>query len=271
MALSPLFVEVESSILPSVRRVLVSRCPPSAQSASPPLYSSAASVISQPNAETVALVEEPAAPEGEQSQPFDETIPVEPEGAKKDHLAIGIGGNLLAGSFYGLLHQLLRPGMSKAVRRAGRAAPIMDAVGQAGIMGLACAAAGVCRQASLTLGSLATKVPLLGDTGPVGGFLQWGLGTLIGSRIGALLTDDSQMEEVQGVEGDPNNVFLANMCVMCNQPYTIGSGDKVAAFSCGHACLCAGDADCVQTYLAVRNDCPLCRTPGVHTVHTLCI
>eukprot|EP00444_Apocalathium_aciculiferum_P046535 CAMPEP_0183524452 /NCGR_PEP_ID=MMETSP0371-20130417/19902_1 /TAXON_ID=268820 /ORGANISM="Peridinium aciculiferum, Strain PAER-2" /LENGTH=266 /DNA_ID=CAMNT_0025723557 /DNA_START=36 /DNA_END=836 /DNA_ORIENTATION=+ len=183
-------------------------------------------------------------------------------------LALGIaqvGTNCLVGGMYGLFSQLVRPGLQRISRRAGVFAPAVQIGGEAGAFGIAYAVTGLCKGVALRLGSIVTKIPILGSTGPVGSALQIGLASYLGNKVGELLLAEVAEEPTQPV-------FLANMCVMCNTPFVVGGGHTVAALSCGHACLCISDADgnsCAGCYLDQRSDCPLCRVSPVQIMHEL--
>lgn len=254
---------VERSLMPGVMRVQVRRCPQIAAAAHR-LAPALPAAFEPPElvAENVELAAEPAASELVDAG----NAPARGEVVERTSLNAGIGGNILVGGIYGLVSQVLRPGLRRAARRAGTLAPAVQITGELGAFGIAHAVAGMCKGAAEVLGGVVSRVPLLGGAGAVGAALQMGIASYVGNKVGELLVG------VEG-EGPAPPVFLANMCVMCNTQFTVGGGQKVAALSCGHACLCAdGGADepgCCGTYLGSARDCPLCRATPVHLLHEI--
>ena len=119
-----------------------------------------------------------------------------------------VGGNVLVGGLYGLLSTLLRPGLRRLERRAGSAGQLVNMATSAGVFSLSYAVANGFGGAAGALGRVVARVPVLGGSGPIGQALQMGMGTLIGNHFAALFAPEK--------ERTLDEVFLANMCVMCN-------------------------------------------------------
>mmetsp|Transcript_93464 Transcript_93464/g.302650 ORF Transcript_93464/g.302650 Transcript_93464/m.302650 type:complete len:266 (+) Transcript_93464:90-887(+) len=257
--LQMLTAQVERSIFPGLTRIPISRCPTAPLGAAhfPRPLADAAAAAS-------AFFDPPDLLDSAGSADGSASIA---EARADGTLALGIaqvGTTCLVGGMYGLFRQLFRPGLQRISRKAGVFAPAVQIGGEAGAFGIAYAVTGLCKGAALRLGSIVTKIPILGSTGPIGSALQLGLATYLGNKVGELLLAE--------VAEEPTQLFLANMCVMCNTPFVVGGNHKVAALSCGHACLCNSDEDgnsCVGCYLDQRSDCPLCRVSPVQVMHEL--
>mmetsp|Transcript_49413 Transcript_49413/g.127518 ORF Transcript_49413/g.127518 Transcript_49413/m.127518 type:complete len:256 (+) Transcript_49413:45-812(+) len=248
--MEPVFLNVERSLVPGLTRIPAQRCPPAGARLPPP-----------PAAfEMPELVENP--PQARAGSVGAEA-PSEGGFSASDYGFEGrIGGNILAGGLYGLFSSILRPGLRRLSRKAGPAGQLVDIASSAGVSGVAYVAASAFSSSAAALGRVVAQVPILGSSGPLGQALQMGLGTWIGNTVGGLL---------QAPDRTLDEVFLANMCVMCNSALEVGSGWRVAALTCGHACLCnqGEPKSCVETYLAQRGDCPLCREQGVEVAHDI--
>lgn len=256
-AMEPLFLNVERSIVPGLMRIPVVRCLPGPRAllAPPP----------QPAAFEVPDSVDPSTSVGEAVPEASAEVSHGGFCAPEFGFESRVGGNVLTCGFYGLFSTLLRPGLRRLERRAGSVGQLVNIATSASLFGLSCAAAGAFGQTAAALGRVVSRVPILGSSGPFGQALQMGLGTLIGNKFGALFAPERVAEKTL------DEVFLANMCVMCNTGLEVGSGLRVAALTCGHACLCiqSETESCVATYLARRGDCPLCREADVEVAHEI--
>lgn len=184
-----------------------------------------------------------------------------------------VGTRCIVGGIYGMFSRLIRPGIKKLAQKAGNLAPAVEIGGEAASVGVAYAVAGLCKEGGRRLGEILTQIPLLGANNVVASAVQIGIASYLGDRLGALLVPEKDAVTAQSNNSD--SVFLSNMCVMCNTQFVIGDGHTVAAFNCGHACLCgAGQgapagASCATIYLRERLDCPLCRAENVHIMHEI--
>mmetsp|Transcript_12869 Transcript_12869/g.23042 ORF Transcript_12869/g.23042 Transcript_12869/m.23042 type:complete len:261 (-) Transcript_12869:52-834(-) len=254
-----LSARVERSLIPGLLRVPITRSPcglPSAAAASPWFSELPEFEFVEPSSSDSS-----GACDAVAAATSDSSGAASPQvcGAQK------VGGNLILGGAYGFLSRLLRPRLDQLAQRSGSWGAAVKIIGETGAFSLAYGVSVLSKEMATKLGSAMMRVPLLGGMGIVGQSLQFSLAVLVGEKLVESLAVQS-LEDAPPDVADP--VFLSNMCVMCNTPFAVGGGQKVAALSCGHACMC-NEADCVTTYLQQRGDCPLCRTPCVHVMHEL--
>lgn len=264
-----LTVQVERSLVPGLSRIPITRCP-----FVTPTQGFVGAPVFEPSPVELVGAADAGVPDADLS--------VDPDAAGVGAAQLGgaatVGSNIVIGGLYGACSRLLQPGIARLMRRAGPLAPAVRIAGEAGAFGLAVTMAGLLKDNVARIGAVVMRVPFLGSTGMVGCALQFGVGSHIGQRVAALLvpdavpgTDAAAAPAEQGLMP----VFLANLCVMCNAPYELGSGQSVAALSCGHACMCnrddGGSLSCVQQYLQCRSDCPLCRMDPVHVLHEITV
>lgn len=249
---------VERSLIHGLRRVPILRSP---------AYSS--SSLTPPSFEVTDIQLNAATSSGQAGSAAD-LYDAEDAGAMEgSSVAEAVGANLILGATYGFLGRLIRPRMNQVVRRAGPYAGAIQCIGNFGTLSVAYGMATLCREGAKKLGGVFVNIPILGQAGFVGSALQFTLGTLIGERLGKVLEPEAACA-AQGA----GPVYVSNMCLMCNSSFVVGSGQQVAALSCGHACMCnsspGGSAlACIHQYLDCRSDCPLCRAEPVQVLHEL--
>mmetsp|Transcript_35618 Transcript_35618/g.101479 ORF Transcript_35618/g.101479 Transcript_35618/m.101479 type:complete len:253 (+) Transcript_35618:74-832(+) len=246
-------VTVERSFLqPGLRTLAVTRCPTLVEPRMPPPFEPPEAVA---DAKGAGAAEGGMGAEGSAAEPGD-------FGA-----VTTVGGNVLSGGAYGFFRHLARPGLEKASRNAGSLGPVVRVAGEAGVYGIASLVGGALTGTARRLGSVVSRVPLLGANSAVGAALQFGLGVFVGDKLGEFFTS--------GEDDAVPEIFLSQLCVMCNTPFDVGSGHRVAALACGHACLCNstedGQGSCADVYMAKRGDCPLCRAQPVSIGHSVII
>eukprot|EP00929_Paragymnodinium_shiwhaense_P000382 TRINITY_DN100631_c0_g1_i1.p1 TRINITY_DN100631_c0_g1~~TRINITY_DN100631_c0_g1_i1.p1 ORF type:complete len:266 (+),score=14.54 TRINITY_DN100631_c0_g1_i1:34-831(+) len=259
-----LFASVERSLVPGLTRVPITRCGHSIPVFQCPDVVEAPLQAAAGEAGTDGLPQPVEATEtADYSEPVD---PVAHDGT------VALGGNVLVGGMFGLLSRLLQPtirrrtqGMSPLVK------PVMEIGGQACIAAVASALVKTVssNHVGAAIGQVVMKIPMLRSDGPMGSALRFGLGTWIGDTLGGI----AEKWWPPDTTHTTSPIFVSNICIWCNAPFVIGSGDRVAAMSCGHACLCGHDSanhpSCAAEYLQQCSDCPLCRSQDVVLQHEL--
>lgn len=250
---APAFVQVERSFVqPGLRSLAVTRCPAAVQ----------------PRAPLPFEPPEVVAPEGPWGAKDSGAAGAEAADLRAHH-ADAVGGNVLVGGAYGLCSHLARPGLQRVARNAGDLGPVVRVGGEAGLFAIATLIGAALTKTASRVGSVVSRIPLVGGGSAVGTALQFGLASFVGDKLGEILMGG------RGEDPAAPDIFLSQVCVMCNSAFEMGSGQRVAALACGHACLCgseeAGAESCADVYLAQRADCPLCRRQPVDVAHTVLI
>lgn len=195
-----------------------------------------------------------------EAEPFDGDNASAMEGSAAE----AVGANVMFGATYGFLGRLVQPRLNQLARRAGPRAGAVRFFGNLGTLSVAYGMTTLCREGAKKLGGVLVKIPILGHSGVVGSTLQFALSSIVGDKLAKMLEP----------EAEAGPVYLSNICLMCNSNFAVGSGQQVAALSCGHACLCNSVSDgaafsCIAQYLQRRSDCPLCRVGPVEVLHEL--
>jgi len=250
-------------VKPGLRAIAVTRCPGGAASARLPPAFEPPELAPQAQLDAQEALGVNAGSEG-----AGDAIAPSPGALEAAAAAATVGNNVLAGGLYGFCGHLVRPSLQQAARNAGALGPAVRVGGEAGTFGLACLVAGTLSTTAKRIGGLLTRIPVLGSTSAIGVALQFGIATFVGEKVGeALVGPPGRGDEV------PEEVFIAKLCVMCHTPFEMGSGQRVAALACGHACLCGSGEDCgsscADVYMSQRPDCPLCRCQNVSVSHIL--
>ncbi|CAE7547724.1 unnamed protein product [Symbiodinium sp. CCMP2456] len=220
---------------------LLSRCPPER------------SFFPSAPAETVEPPLGEAIPEGlpELSEipdvPAD--VPVEPLPGRTSETATGVGSNFLTGFFSGAMNTFFAPERQAAEQRGGSVASLVTH-GVFLTTAWFVSRSSPCRGVAEVIGSAFQRVPLLGQ-GPLGSVVQMVVGAQLGEYAGRKLGElrgKTTSPAVGAEEGAPFEIYLSEMCVLCHDAFGNGA-NRVAALSCGHACLCS-DNGCVAQWEA---------------------
>ena len=192
-------------------------------------------------------------------------VPVEPLPGPTSETATGVGSNFLTGFFSGAMNTFFAPERQAAEQRGGSVASLVTH-GVFLTTAWFVSRSSPCRGVAEVIGSAFQRVPLLGQ-GPLGSVVQMVVGAQLGEYAGRKLGElrgKTTSPAVGAEEGAPFEIYLSEMCVLCHDAFGNGA-NRVAALSCGHACLCSdnGCASWKQEFRVQRvADCLPSWDPG---------
>ncbi|CAE7939483.1 unnamed protein product [Symbiodinium sp. KB8] len=220
---------------------LLSRCPPE-RSFFP---SAPAETVEPPLGEAIPE----GLPELNEVPDVPADVPVEPLPGPTSETATGVGSNFLTGFFSGAMNTFFAPERQAAEQRGGSVASLVTH-GVFLTTAWFVSRSSPCRGVAEVIGSAFQRVPLLGQ-GPLGSVVQMVVGAQLGEYAGRKLGElrgKTTSPAVGAEEGAPFEIYLSEMCVLCHDAFGNGA-NRVAALSCGHACLCS-DNGCVAQWEA---------------------
>ena len=190
-------------------------------------------------------------------------VPVEPlTGLTSETPATAVGSNFLTGFLSGAMNTFFAPERQAAEQRGGAVAQLVTH-GVFLTTAWFVSRSSPCRGVAQVIGSAFQRVPLLGQ-GTLGSVVQMVVGAQLGEFAGRRLGElrgTTTCPAVGAEEGAPFEIYLSEMCVLCHDAFGNGA-NRVAALSCGHACLCSdnGCASWKQEFFCIAKQTCTCRS-----------
>mmetsp|Transcript_58745 Transcript_58745/g.139979 ORF Transcript_58745/g.139979 Transcript_58745/m.139979 type:complete len:283 (-) Transcript_58745:139-987(-) len=180
------------------------------------------------------------------------------------------GANALTGAFQGAMEGLFATELrALQAQVAPENRGMVMAAAQVATFGLACliARAAPCRAAAGVVGNALRRIPLLGGDTWLASYAQIALGAAVGRVVGEQLSQAREgvssfaaaAADAADAVPDLPVVHVADTCIVCAEQFPPGA--RVAALSCGHACMCAGG--CSGMWAENFHSCPMCRAEPV--------